>query len=328
MTNLAETCSFFLVKKQRFCSFKCYKESTFCAEHLSENNSSHFSRIKCPLDPNQYNFIYHSSIFNHDLSRHLKICNAKVSEPLDGYIKNINNGNNVHLFNTRAEKEISSELINRLRVGFSPLIEPEKQLYQKNTANKHIKQYASLMSTIVAELIKTPTVFVELGAGKAGLSSFIVENLDDDFKIHKVYAFDRCNRRQKKDCLIKNALGSDKFERIKVDLADFDFAKIIKDNANIKQFVFYSKHLCGNATCLSLRGIENAINFIKTDCTGIRCIVLIATCCHHLCSEKDFYCLIDDANCVYDMNTCFENIGKMGSQAVCNYKREIKDGDM
>jgi tRNA:m4X modification enzyme len=85
--------------------------------------------------------------------------------------------------------------------------------------------------------------FVEYGAGKAGLSSFIA--LDADKKSTFIVV-ERESRRNKKDKEIR-ALGLEVC-RETMDIKDFDLG-FFKEK---KQIIGVAKHLCGGATDLSL----------------------------------------------------------------------------
>jgi len=108
-------------------------------------------------------------------------------------------------------------------------------------------------------------LFIEYGAGRAGLSSFAAEKLkehiQDDKSKEKSIKFmiiDRDTRRRKLDKTFR-----DEFEtfREKMDIADFNLEAFIshlqEEGKLVKQNELYciAKHLCGGATDLSLCSI-------------------------------------------------------------------------
>lgn len=133
-------------------------------------------------------------------------------------------------------------------------------------------------------------VYVEYGAGKAGLSSFVAMklaelHLEQPFEKKKMsfLVIDRESRRYKKDNKVKSA-GFDT-DRQKIDIADFDLVKytelLASKSSNALQVVGIAKHLCGGATDLALT------SFSKLD-EGQLVGLSMATCCHHTCDTKTY----------------------------------------
>lgn len=131
-------------------------------------------------------------------------------------------------------------------------------------------------------------LFIEYGAGRAGLSSFVAEKLlsngaqTDQFKFVIV---DRDTRRHKLD---KNIRDDYLTLREKMDIADFNLQKFIETNQMQKkvreeaEIICIAKHLCGGATDLSITSILDRQSVCPI--TGVS----IATCCHHQCDMKTF----------------------------------------
>lgn len=117
-------------------------------------------------------------------------------------------------------------------------------------------------------------IFIEYGAGRAGLSSFVAERIYGNLeskgdkeaaKSIKFIIVDRDTRRRKLD---KNFRENFPTFREKMDIADFDLEKFIKakkeemmENEQTPQIsanceiLCIAKHLCGGATDLSLTSI-------------------------------------------------------------------------
>ena len=111
---------------------------------------------------------------------------------------------------------------------------------------KHLRQQAALLEQLSARhLLSDNFCYVELGAGKGGLS----EKIGERFQKSNFILIDRATVRQKKENQFTNA-GRGGFERVKGDIANFDL-EMVEDE---KPKVCIAKHLCGEATDLAIRG--------------------------------------------------------------------------
>ena len=131
-------------------------------------------------------------------------------------------------------------------------------------------------------------IYVEYGAGKAGLSSFVAQKLGD---LHTQNSFNKSNviflivdresRRFKKDRYVKGS--GFEVERQKVDIADFDLVKYasLKTNSSVAKVTGIAKHLCGGATDLALTSYQK---LGEGQLHGLS----MATCCHHCCDTKTY----------------------------------------
>ena len=81
----------------------------------------------------------------------------------------------------------------------------------------------------------------------------------------------------KNDASLKRTFGVD-CQRIRADICDIDFDELLPRTA--KRVIFVGKHLCGAATCLSLRAIAR----FATSRPSCSIAITIACCCHHVCS--------------------------------------------
>ena len=82
------------------------------------------------------------------------------------------------------------------------------------------------------EMLKENQCYIELGAGKGGLTERIAQSLDHC----KFVIIDRATSRVKKERTLKCD-----FERVKIDIADFDIKAV---DAKMP-IVGIAKHLCG-----------------------------------------------------------------------------------
>ena len=135
-------------------------------------------------------------------------------------------------------------------------------------------------------------IFIEYGAGRAGLSSFVAAHLEEAIKEKsknkqvKFIIVDRDTRRRKLDKTFRDVFVTC---REKMDIADFNLEVFLEEKVEEGVFegqstnlVCIAKHLCGGATDLSLTSLLSRQSTFPT--SGIA----IATCCHHQCDHKTF----------------------------------------
>ena len=101
-----------------------------------------------------------------------------------------------------------------------------------------------------------PYLYVEFGAGRAGLSSFVAAKLLSlENKQNVFIAIDRDSRRFKLDKEFKGLMLT---YRERLDIADFNLKTFVHEKnlaGDIKsgyQIIAIAKHLCGGATDLAL----------------------------------------------------------------------------
>ncbi|KAJ1939102.1 tRNA:m4X modification enzyme [Linderina pennispora] len=133
--------------------------------------------------------------------------------------------------------------------------------------------------------------FVEFGAGKGELSVYVHSVLETRRKAgNTIVLVDRQNARRKFQ-IIQEDPGQEKsahdhFHRILIDIRDLDLGQIKElqfvDEATgqtrLRPIVAYSKHLCGAATDLTIKCLENYQN-----AGGKVAGMAIALCCHQVC---------------------------------------------
>ncbi|KAJ1967270.1 tRNA:m4X modification enzyme [Dispira parvispora] len=158
---------------------------------------------------------------------------------------------------------------------------------QKKTWVKHVVQQASLLGQMEKHGLLNPLYhFVEFGAGKGELTTYVQHALVGETTTPKSKAevvpcetpvpftlVDRRNFRNKFD-----KFASHTVQRLEIDIKDLDLAAV--DGLLDRPIVAYSKHLCGAATDLTLRCLEQ---FQRKG--GRVAGVLIALCCHHACDQ-------------------------------------------
>lgn len=307
-------CKHFVTRKKRFCKMTVANGKEYCGEHLPNTiESSHedsyipedkkTKRIPCPLDPKH-------TVYAWNVTKHLKICNAKRPTDLPAYIvTGINLGaddgqpdvSNVKLAEvTENVLQVIIEKVNRLyeeqiegRISESFLdhqsmdAECAKEFYGPETL-KHLVQTSAILGHL-RELgfLEEATSFVEFGAGKGHLSYWLAQVIKRQ-RGSNVVLVDRASHRHKQDNKVEER---NVVHRIRADIADLDLRKLDVCTA-AKHIVGVSKHLCGAATDLAIRCLlndkkdkeRNETNEVAPRTKGL----VIALCCHHRCLWRPF----------------------------------------
>ncbi|KAJ1964066.1 tRNA:m4X modification enzyme [Dipsacomyces acuminosporus] len=163
---------------------------------------------------------------------------------------------------------------------------------------KHALQQASLVGHLERRgLLDKKYALLEFGAGKGELSVYVHAALDSGSKdASDIFLIDRKNFRMKFKAEADDSQDrrnrsdtnktQDKFQRIYIDIRDLDLSRIpqlqVTDagsgETRLRPAVAYSKHLCGAATDLTIKCLEN---YQKSG--GQVAGIAIALCCHQVC---------------------------------------------
>nr|XP_004664003.2 tRNA:m(4)X modification enzyme TRM13 homolog isoform X1 [Jaculus jaculus] len=259
-------CSYYVEKKKRFCRMVVAAGKRFCGEHAGaaeEENSR--KRILCPLDPKH-------TVYEDQLTKHLKKCNSREKPKPDFFIQDINAGlkdeagipEQLVPISSLSEEQLEN-LIKKLRKASEGLnstlkgrIMSHPALYDalndpKNgdCATKHLKQQASILGNIEKlKLLGPRRCFVEFGAGKGKLSHWVDIALKDAEKVHFILV-EKVTTRFKVDG--KHRKKNAVFERVQIDIQHLCLNKIPVLREGTLPVVGIGKHLCGVATDLALR---------------------------------------------------------------------------
>ncbi|XP_070136825.1 tRNA:m(4)X modification enzyme TRM13 homolog isoform X2 [Drosophila bipectinata] len=300
-------CSYWVPRKKRRCKMTANKGSPFCGAHAPASTLDEISgedsckeRVPCPLDPKH-------TVFKRKLAKHLTICNARDQQSTLPYIiKNINSGENLPDSTDSAKlrelklHEVPDEefyaVIETIENLYAELIdstiteahstheslkeELSRDDYGQNTL-RQLHQSSSLLGILESDQqITNDTSYVEFGAGKGQLSYHLATELDERHMTgSQVILIDRMSLRHKKDNKVTNR---DLVKRIRADIGDLKLSAL-PELKKTQRTVAFSKHLCGEATDLTLRCIQsNADGSPPVD------YVLIALCCHHRCSWQSY----------------------------------------
>lgn len=309
-------CQHIVTRKKRFCKMTVAKGKQYCGEHLPNTiESSHedsyipvdkrSKRIPCPLDSKH-------TVYAWNLTKHLKICNAKQPAVLPEYI---NIGINLGTKDVDATEEVESnitlslvpsdvlrKLMDKVNQVFVEKVAPNMiELFLKHTSmdaeiakegygpetRKHLIQTSSILGYLRDHnFLDESTSFVEFGAGKGHLSYWLAQLIKDKSDSNVVLV-DRASHRHKQDNKIEER---DVVKRIRADIADLDLRRL-KACGEAKHVVGVSKHLCGAATDLAIRCLVNDGSHAETNDSCIPGRVkglVIALCCHHRCEWRSY----------------------------------------
>ncbi|XP_060058128.1 tRNA:m(4)X modification enzyme TRM13 homolog isoform X1 [Erinaceus europaeus] len=259
-------CGYYVEKKKRFCRMEAAAGRRFCGEHAGaaqEENAR--KRILCPLDPKH-------TVYEDQLTRHLKKCNAREKPKPDFFIEDINADledeteipEQLVPISSLSEEQLEN-LIKKLRKASEGLnstlkdqIMSHPALYDalndpKNgdSATKHLKQQASILGNIEKlNLLGPRRCFVEFGAGKGKLSHWVDTALKDADKVHFILV-EKVTTRFKVDG--KHRKKNSVFERLQIDIQHLCLNKVPLLSKEKLPLVGIGKHLCGMATDLALR---------------------------------------------------------------------------
>ncbi|CAH8544208.1 unnamed protein product [Schistosoma mattheei] len=201
-------------------------------------------------------------------------------------------------------------------------------------STRHIYQNGCLIRVLEKEnLLTTGNLYLEFGAGRAGLSHWInnclasselgsrcydrfpgvwpVKAPETDFIVVELNSVrNKMDRRQRDE-------GN--FTRIRIDIANLDLTHVPLIQENKRPLIAVAKHLCGDATDLSLRCLKNGENVMNL--SGI----MFAVCCHSKCTWDETvgrFWLEKEAKITSDE---FRLISYFSSWAVCGFKCESSE---
>uniref|UniRef100_T2M4R7 tRNA:m(4)X modification enzyme TRM13 n=1 Tax=Hydra vulgaris TaxID=6087 RepID=T2M4R7_HYDVU len=346
-------CGYFVKRKQRFCKMMPPKGQTYCAEHLFQENSQNDAkrkRILCPLDKKH-------SIYEDNIDKHLKKCNAAIKIQLPYFEKDINIGLKNYSYNQQEQLNLSEipveilvGLIERVKKCFLDISnQPIKESFSLHpifndelsiasygaTVKKHLLQQASLIKILEdMDCLNNGTSVIEFGAGKGSFSHWVQKTMSNKNDV-SFYLVDRQSNRNKFDCYHKGELQGPRFQRLNIDIQHLNLEKVESLCNSSQSIVGIGKHVCGAATDLTLKCLfDSSSNISENDeppkkrKTNLKSRVhscLFALCCYHCCTwptyvGRDFF--IRKGFTAYDFNI----ISKMVGWATCGFsRRKIKN---
>ena len=303
--------------------YKCYK---FCKFPICKNkNNLNFCGNHLPLGEEGPNGIMikckicNQTIGTNIIESHLKKCN-KIK---DQKYKEISN-ENIITPRLWIKKEIKvgdieqkklEEIINKIEIMFEKinpnfdkniLLNEEilnkftkEEITGKNSKNlnQEISIYCNALKEKLFETnndkINERNLIIELGCGAGGLSKTF-QLCNDNLNDFSYLLIDRMKYRAKNryDNFIKSKLVKGSLNREVIDIKDLSLDKYLSLYEN---FIFMSKHLCGEACELSLNKIIQIISESKKK-ENKSFNIIIATCCHYLLNCENYcnYKLFED----------------------------------
>jgi len=186
-------CAQYLPLKRRYCHFVRVEGHEYCGHHVraavdpAKGSTIVRERIPCPIDPSH-------TIYAKDLQRHLKICpkakEAQVEATLPCFRRDCNLGGTADASQPAAlalgdvptervhallERVKSMHAIHAARAAPAPpVLEVAEEGCGRKKA-KHGTQHAAMLHVIRTLSASEECAYVELGAGKAGLSQALSE---------------------------------------------------------------------------------------------------------------------------------------------------------
>ncbi|XP_015763355.1 PREDICTED: tRNA:m(4)X modification enzyme TRM13 homolog [Acropora digitifera] len=236
-------CAFFLKRKQRFCRMTVGEGKNYCGEHMiiaGEAESDGRKRITCPLDKKH-------TVFEDQLSNHLKKCNQTKKTKVVYYSANINTGILNYVFSPDEKVSLKTvskdkvlqliEKVKKYHKAQVPVIPHEvllhsifqeemKEMADNPTVLKHLKQQASLIGHMDnLDLLKSNTVFMEFGAGRGKLSHWLQMAVGNSAENVDYVLIDRANNRYKYDRYHRGKDQGPSFQRLNLDIEHLDLSK-------------------------------------------------------------------------------------------------------
>ncbi|EPY37263.1 tRNA guanosine-2'-O-methyltransferase TRM13 [Strigomonas culicis] len=348
-------CSYYVLRKHRFCKTTCRDGSPYCSTHASERDSRAASlegakdvRVACPINPNHT--VYASRLAHHvtvcpDL-RHItaglpyhredvhalkgrpRYCTARAEEEEAAALR----------AERSALKDMPSEELEalkaRIRESYETYIKaqfitlPAVGKEEEGAAGrgedgaeaskKHGPQHRALLQGVDYAIAQTLTApqerlggFMELGAGKGGLSVALQETLiqrrgdeptppsdsaappllphlrSRTVAQPHIVVVDMGGFRRKGDARVSHS--DIPLLRLRINLKDLDMTTAIQEEvrpasragAEAQNWMALGKHLCGSCTDFALSCVTEP-DLESVARAKVRGVVL-ATCCHHRC---------------------------------------------
>ncbi|KAI8895323.1 methyltransferase TRM13-domain-containing protein [Globomyces pollinis-pini] len=278
-------CHRWLQPKQRYCGMSRQKDSVFCSVHTETDKHGNPQRVPCP-------YTISHTVGIHEYDRHLKTCPSKP-KPNPPYFKL--DCNQLH---PRVPTRNAKDRLHKMTIiEFQSIMERIQSLYLEvcptdfeldvkthqimadrlieTHQGKHAVQQASIIGHLEHHnLLRNDVTFVEFGCGSAELTKYVhfavgnpaltilVDRKAVKLKVHKSFKLTP-------------------WDRFLIDIKDLNLSKAEK--VNDQPAVIYSKHLCGSATDLTLRCLENYLS----DGGKVQGLA-IAMCCHQVCEYERY----------------------------------------
>ena len=334
-------------KCYKYCKFPICKNKnnlSFCGNHLPLGEEGpNGIMIKCE--------ICNQNIGSNILETHLKKCNKNK----DKKYKEISNENIItpRLWIKKEIKisDIEQNKLEEITKKIEIMYDKIKPNYDKNILlneeilnkfskeettgknSKNLNQEISIYCNALKENLfsleddkdNSKILIIELGCGAGGLSKTF-QLCNENENNFSYLLIDRMKYRAKNryDNFIKSKLTKGTLVREVIDIKDLSLNNYINLYDN---FIFISKHLCGEACELSLNKIINIIKESKnnTNFVNKNFNIIIATCCHYLLNNETYcnYKLFENYNFNkedFNLMTRISSWGTLKEEEEKNYK--------
>ncbi|CCE92300.1 tRNA:m4X modification enzyme TDEL_0E00570 [Torulaspora delbrueckii] len=284
-------CGFYLEQKRRYCGMSAREGAGFCLEHSSDASD----RVPCPLDRSH-------TVAKANLKRHVKKCNKlkqnHQNDQEEWYKPGLNSSSRTKVRETSLGDSLDEcvAVVEKIyRAEFERLApdQRENEFMERTrcqdvvSSKKHAIQQSSLIQHLQERGLLLDSSFVEFGCGRAELSRYINQTVADSKGDKPRYVLiDRASNRMKFDSKfrddwtdLREDSGDHRFtKRCRVDIRDIWLDPLADSE---RQYVAVSKHLCGVATDLALRALENSAGMKLRG-------VCVAMCCRHVCDSSQY----------------------------------------
>lgn len=350
----------------------CKPNVSYCIEHLTLLNRDQGSgvnetaslrlRIPCPLDPNH-------TIWEANLRKHLKKCTKLKFKHMNDhepfYVQDCNMLPCVAEAGEDGDEDCVLKSIPVIRRIYEneykqteiPLESKSNEFMEGSRYNelitntKHAIQQSSLIQHLMDSNLLLDTSFIEFGCGRAELSRYINQVItsrcsdqEQGYSTPHFTLIDRGSNRMKFDKKFnddyselskgKTLPGNARLtNRCKIDIKDLEIDSLLS-NGEKQQYVAISKHLCGVATDLTLRCIENSKTLNQNAKLSGLCI---AMCCRHVCDARQYInsdyinnllACHEGSDDHLDYTSFFTALKKMSPWATSGRKSGVKDDDV
>ncbi|KAJ3070726.1 tRNA:m4X modification enzyme [Podochytrium sp. JEL0797] len=278
-------CTFFIAAKNRHCPLLIGKASLvpFCPNHTPKTTPDP-SRTPCPFCA--------SPIVSKDLAKHCKRCPKK---PIDVHPPFYKLDVNIPPVSTTTTpptpphvRDLSptalQSLFTKIRSAHANHVTPPTPttLPKTPTTSKSTTQVTSLVSLLSTLHVLSPTnTFIEMGCGTAEFSHGVNESIMERCEPTLEKGTTRFILVDREPSRWKVKMDRGEFVKVRIDIKDLVLREVLGDGKEVDGVVCISKHLCGAATDLTLRCLQNYKD--SNPRVAVKAIV-IALCCHHRCT--------------------------------------------
>ena len=307
-------------KCYKYCKFPICKNKNnlnFCGNHLPLGEEGpNGIMIKCELCNQNIGSnikeIHMKKCMKNKEKKYKEISNENIITPRLWIKKEIKIGD----IDQKIIEELSKKveiMYDKIKPNFDKNILLKEEILNKFTKeettsknSKNLNQEISIYCNALEEKLfngnnennEEKTLIIELGCGAGGLSkTFQLCNNNENNLSYLLIDRMKYRAKNRYDNFIKSKLTKGILTREVIDIKDLSLTNYINSYDN---FIFISKHLCGEAYEISINKIINIINESKNNenFKNKKFNIIIATCCHYLLNNETYcnYKLFEEYN--------------------------------